>query len=471
MQSGAQGSVDRKHHERAGYLSIEELKGVPAQPPKEGCPRLVHAEREEARSAPDQEGGAESESGRKHFHLMIAELSKTEAIRTNFPDLVKFGARLVDSASPNISKVGVSTDHLTEVLRKLPSEQLRLAFGELSNSISTNTSYFREFNSLGITNELQNGFKAGALGVRIKFTGDRQVESGGEDLGASAQYNSRTNEATVEGHAAAAPELWARLATDGRLPDQIEFIHHELIHSLQRGGSLSRVSRAGIAIGSSIGVGLSASLFGASFGVQLPLQVATYFAAAYAIDRFCGAVDRSEGCAAGRAIRELQAYLATEESPSIAREPRSPMEHVMHISMQIGAEVPQLRQDPNSDERVMLVSQGRMVAAGMAVVGAGAQLAALRLLGVSHQDLGKLLSKAEFDPRTAGFPTLSAKERAVRQELGLQDDALYTKTLQALDFKRKVENTEARQQACRIARSALIQFGIELGSKESGVLG
>lgn len=420
------------------------------------------------RGGSSERSGAHNESREsvagacERFKKIIEEISSEQSVRAHFPDLISFGKSLSPDAAAEPVPLSISEEALRTQLESVPREQVRAAFAEALDRIHKRTQYFREFEALGIYENLRDGFRGSALGVSLRYTGGAQLEVDGIDKGVTAQYDHRKNEATIEGREPQTPALWARMASDGALPEQIEHIHHELVHSLQRVKTMGVAARFGIALGASIGVGITASVLGSPFLVQLPLQVGSYFLMRTALDVLFGRADRSAGSPAGRALRELQAYVATEESPTSARPPRSPQEHISHIAIQIGSEAALLAEVPPGPPGSIFVSPGRMIVAGMAVIGGGSQLTALRLLGVSHQEIGEAIRYAEFDPRTASFPMLDRLLEQRRTELGLEDDTVYTKLLRARGFQRAFENHEARRLACREAREALVQFGIEV---------
>jgi hypothetical protein len=102
-----------------------------------------------------------------------------------------------------------------------------------------------------------------------------------------------------------------------------------------------------------------------------------------------------------------------------------------------------------------------------AVAGASGTLQALRALGLSHQELGKLLRSPRYDPSAASFSQLEETLTELRADFGLSDDKVFTDFMRAIRFERSVSWTTAREQAKQLARQALKSVGVTLPIKAS----
>ena len=410
----------------------------------------------------------EFDRARERYSGLIGELSKFPLVKENLPELFKFEKKIARMPCPTLPTDPLESAAVLKQLSAFDQTSVTGIFHELLDQLEKGSCYLREFQELGILGDLKAGFRDESRGVRLFYSGDKQIELGGRDKGVSAFYNPLKNEATIEGHPPTMAELLSRMAEDGALPQQIEHIHHELTHSLQRGAGISRRLKGALSVGATIAVGVAVVPL-QSFALQLAAQIGSFLGISWGIDRISAPYEQNLSTTS-RALRELQAYMATEESPSSSRPPRSPMEHINHIALQIGSEVSWYEKDERIPDDALVISPERMVIAAAAVSGGGAQLSALRLLGISHERLGRILRTTHYDPRIGGFPELIAAEAAERCRLGLSDTAAYTKLLNALKLKRSVENEQARALACKLARNALVQLGVSKADPENSAI-
>lgn len=409
---------------------------------------------------PSEPEASFSASRAQHVETLSGLIQTNETLATHLGLSARL-ERLKRASEPHREEYSVDRVALEKALEALPVQEMKLAFNQLIDEIDHGSHYFDYLKELGLFDALKQGFTEPALGMRFEFSGTEELLVRGKALPphVAAAYHPGSHTACFRGSPPLATNLWAQLATNGALPELIEHIHHEHVRGLQRVRIPPTWLLKHAGLGGAILAAGGATLAGASLLGTFVAALSTTLLVDHLVTRYLRGKDRTFG-PVPRALRELQAYLAMEESPSAFRAPRTPVEHIGHISAQITSETAQFMSNPLDDTIPLTFSR-----VATAVTGAGGTFQALRALGVSHQELGELLRSPRYDPTTASFPQLEMKLSSLRAELGLSDDREFTKFMRAIRFERAVSWTTAREQAKQLARQALKSFGVTLPIK------
>ncbi|MCB0354309.1 MAG: hypothetical protein KDD64_12315 [Bdellovibrionales bacterium] len=416
---------------------------------------------------------------------IVAAFSDLKAIENSCgqTDITKF-LRAFSRSLPELDVLLTLSDQLNRnddeltTIHGMSDEQARTVMEKVAVRIAHETSYFSPVREFGLDQALQVGFANAEFQVPVVFECEKTLGKGKKFLRSlrtllvgpeSGRFSIKKREVQIEKPAPSDKEALTTLATKGTLPASVTTLIHELIHEKQDIPNL-RERRASVrrpiaflAIGT--GVALSASVASiVAIGGLTGVAVGTllFIGCQSLNDKLTFSLFKKtwKEYAHQTMFLELQ---ANELSVIGAWNPRRDSIGDSRIEIKaanllasyLGPRLRELVGGPSADSfRRSRWEVDRLLAseAGKRYATLGEQIRTLRMLGMSTEELAKLIPDLHLDEATGLFPAVVEALNKMRRDLHLTNDEefeLVSRSLRAaFCLKDFLAQSEAKRIAC-----------------------
>ncbi|MCA9375076.1 hypothetical protein KC622_01960 [Candidatus Dojkabacteria bacterium] len=351
-------------------------------------------------------------------------------------DLSNFANTARTKAEQIQTPVGMPEGEAKLHLSRIPPNEAGPEVAEMLGRIAQKTGYFRQLTELGTDTSLIGSLKEGQYIAPVIFLTPDNIFNGllGRITGNEYGGHALGKICFVEGENINPKDLWMLLATEGTLPQTAAIIQHELAHTTQ--GTVLRMQEARFAAATD----LIAPLLAFLVHRQLGSGVSIFYTLTYISYRF---LKHNRQNAQGNynitdLISEIHAFEAMSEVPvSGATSPSEPPEIVDLLIEKYG-----LRQEDMEIAYTTL-----------------AQIRTLRALGLSHNEIGQIVSKLKYDSEARSFHLedilkQELHKRGITESIGIDPNQIYA----AANAKFELEIAFNRHEAIRIATQSLRRF-------------
>ncbi|MBU1070835.1 hypothetical protein KKG65_00290 [Patescibacteria group bacterium] len=362
---------------------------------------------------------------RKRWETNIVDgFSRLDNIKIGNPKIEKLKdyAKNLDEKFEYLNKpVGLTAQQAELLMSKIPKEDRDAGFDATILSLRKETNYLDELEEVGISAALLTGLENGKYKAFVLFLApDSIFTKGMKKKGVMACYFSILDTVVVPQKAPTSEEMWLMLATEGRLPEFVSSLDHELTHDLQ----WSKGQRA-IMLGLSTSQQVSYFSLLQKYGLLVALSVSS--AIGILSRRLARKLDNDE------MLAEIHAYEASASSPSAMDNPTDKFQIAGHVIHEYELKSRIIEDALRAYDSIHL----------------------LRIMGLKDKKLGELVTRARFDEDTRTFPRLEQALIERKNDWGIINDEDFEKVTKALLAQHDMELRFQRHRAQEVATREL----------------
>lgn len=318
--------------------------------------------------------------------------------------------------------VGLTPQQADLLMSRIPPEDRDAGFDATILKLKRDTEYLNELEDVGISTALVDGLENGKYGAYTLFINPDNFFSKILKKGrVSGSYLPIFDTIIIPKNPPTSEEMWLKLASEGKLPDVVSTLDHELTHDKQ----WNKSQRAAILTISSIPTAsYLASL--PHLGVWKSLAIQEFLIAASRISTNILKNDKM--------LSEVHAYNSSGNSPT-SQNSRiiNARDVAFHIIDNYGI---------NNRDYIDAMN-------------AYDDIHTLRIMGVDDVEIGKIVSGAKYDKKTESYPKLDKRIMQEKEKWGIVNDDKFRLVRIALIAQHELELRYQRHQAEEIAAKEL----------------